>query len=80
MNSTSTTNIMAIIPLELNGLLFGKIYTNDSSALEANIRSYFGPVNIDKMKIRLVDDRGKTVNLNGANWCFGLISEHLYKY
>ena len=80
MNASTTTNIMAIIPLDIPGMSFGQIFTDNSSALEANIRSYFGPVNIEKMKIRLIDDRGKTVNLHGADWCFGLISEHLYKY
>ena len=80
INAVTTTNIMAIVPLDIVGIPFGKVFTDNGSALEANIRSYFGPVNIEKMKICLMDDRGKVVNLHGADWCFGLISEHLYKY
>jgi len=80
MNSGTTTNIMAIIPLDVSFLSIGKVFTETSSSLEANSRIYFGPVNIDKMKIRLIDDRGKNVNLHGNDWCFGLTTNHLYKY
>jgi hypothetical protein len=45
-----------------------------------NERKYFGPVNISRMKVRLVDDKGNTVNLNGNDWSLSLIVNELYQY
>jgi hypothetical protein len=47
---------------------------------QENKRSYFGPVNIDRLQIQLVDDKGNNVNLNGVDWSFTIICECLYKY
>ena len=42
-------------------------------------RNYFGPVNIQRMTVKLVSDRGNLVDLNNANWSFSLICEQLNK-
>jgi hypothetical protein len=42
-------------------------------------RNYFGPVNIRKMAVSLLSDRGNRVDLNNANWSFSLIVESLNK-
>lgn len=47
--------------------------------LGANIRRYFGPVNIERMKISLHDLNGNIVNLQGADWSFTLTIEQLHK-
>ena len=51
-----------------------------STGLEANERTYFGPVNIDRMRVRLLDDKGNLVNLNDVDWSFSLLIEQLYQY
>jgi hypothetical protein len=51
-----------------------------STGLEANERTYFGPVTIDRMRVRLLDDKGNLVNLNDVDWSFSLLIEQLYQY
>lgn len=46
----------------------------------SNGRKYFGPVNIEKLRIRLLDDRGHPVDLNGGDFSFSLVLERLYQY
>ena len=76
----STTNVFAIVPLRSAGKKFGELITEFSGPLPLNIRNYFGPVDIERMKISLYDDKGNILNLNGAEWSFTMISEHLYQY
>jgi hypothetical protein len=42
-------------------------------------RVYFGPVNISRLSIQLINDRGDIVDLNGADWSFSFIFEQLYQ-
>lgn len=76
----TTTDVLAVIPLKVNGLSFGDKYIEFGSSLLQNERIYFGPVNISRMRITLRDDKGNIVNLNGADWSFSLISMHLYEF
>jgi hypothetical protein len=70
----------ALIPIKRGGLSIGDIYTEFSGSMQDNKRIYFGPVDIDRMRIRLLDDRGFVVDLHGVDWCVTLISENLYQY
>lgn len=45
-----------------------------------NGRRYFGPVTIEKLRVRLLDDKGHPVNLSGGDISFSLILERLYQY
>ena len=45
-----------------------------------NGRRYFGPVTIEKLKVRLLDDKGYPVDLHGGDISFSLILERLYQY
>ena len=58
----------------------GNFITENGSSLQTNKRVYFGPVDIDRLRIRLIDDRGNLVNFNGLNWNIILIAEILYQY
>lgn len=73
-----TKNVFALIPLNIAQLNNNSIYVEQGSALEIHQRSYFGPVNLQRMTVKLVNDRGETVDLNGANWSFSFICEQLY--
>jgi hypothetical protein len=76
----TNSDTFAIIPVKRGGMNTGEIYTDFSGSLQDNSRVYFGPVNVDRMRVKLVDDRGYTVNLNGAEWCFTIVAECLYQY
>lgn len=41
-------------------------------------RSYFGPVNIEKMRITLYDEYGRIINLNNMDWSCSLMFECMY--
>jgi hypothetical protein len=76
----TTPDIFALIPVKSAGGTTGELLVEFSGSLQQNIRTYFGPVNIERMRIRLLDDKGNQVNLNGGDWCFTVICECLYQY
>jgi hypothetical protein len=79
---TTSSDIIALLPLDIN-LTTTSSYTPYmvyGVNIAINERKYFGPVNISRMKVRLVDDKGNTVNLNGNDWSLSLIVNELYQY
>jgi hypothetical protein len=74
-----TKDVFALVPLKLAGLPNNSVYVESGGTLQDQERTYFGPVNISRMTVKLVNDRGEIVNLNGANWSFSFICEQLYK-
>ena len=76
----TTSDTFAIIPIKQSKLVTGDMYVDFSGSLQDNKRIYFGPVDIERMKIKLLDDRGYVVDLHGVDWCITLISENLYQY
>ena len=73
--SISASNILARISLP-----YGKneIGYDDSSDLIPKSREYFGPVTIEKLQIKLVDDLGRLVDLNKSEISLLLDFEYLY--
>ena len=83
INRTSgptTTDVLAIIPVQLVNTFRPGPYVQFGQALQANIRTYFGPVSIDRLRVRLVDDKGNLVNLHDNDWSFTMVVEELYQY
>ena len=80
VKAPTNNDVFAIIPVSTSGALTGQIKVDNGSALQLNIRTYFGPVNIERLRIKLVNDKGNVINLNGSDWCFTLICECLYQY
>ena len=78
-NGPFAQDVFAIVPLKLAGQQNNTVYVDYSGTLQNQERVYFGPVNIHRMTVSLVNDRGEVVNLNGANWTFSLICEQLYQ-
>ena len=76
----TTTDVLALIPVKTYSLLPGQPYIEFGSALQTNERIYFGPVNIERMKIQLMDDKGNILNMHGNDWSFTIVSTHLYEY
>ena len=75
-NSFMNRNILARIPLRQ-----GKFVTcyDDNSDMIRKKRDYFGPVTIDKLHFRLLDEYGIDVRLNYSDYSFGLEFEILYE-
>jgi len=75
-NSFMNRNILARIPLRQ-----GKFITcyDDNSDMIRKKRDYFGPVTIDKLHFRLIDEYGIDVRLNYSDYSFGLEFEILYE-
>lgn len=78
LDANLINNVFAIVPFENKSLNWGKsIFTSDKNKFK---RKYSGPVNISKLNVKLLDDRGNIMNLNGAEWSFSMISTHLYQH
>jgi len=76
----TSTDILAMIPIKPTNLSTGSLIIEFSGSLQDNIRTYFGPVNIDRMRVKLLNDKGNVLNMNGADWCVTLICDCLYQY
>jgi hypothetical protein len=70
-------DIFGFIPLKIGNN--GAMYSEFGGTLQNQDRMYFGPVNIHRMTIRLLNDRGDLVDLNNNNWNFSLVCEQLYR-
>jgi hypothetical protein len=71
-------DIFGIVPIKTAGLQTGQYYVEFGGTLQNQERQYFGPVNIHRMHIQLINDKGTAVNLNNSDWSFSLICEQLY--
>jgi hypothetical protein len=76
----TSADILAILPIKISSSNTGTLLVEFSGSLQDNIRTYFGPVDIDRMAVKLLDDKGNVLNLNGSDWCVTLICECLYQY
>jgi len=72
-------DLFGLIPIKTSGLPNGAFYIEFGGSLQNQERVYFGPVNIFKMGIQLLNDRGDVIDLNGSNWSFSFICEQLYR-
>ena len=78
----TTTDVLAIIPLRgITSLReTQEPLVEYGTSLQSNSRTYFGPVNIERLRVKLVDDKGNLLNLHDNDWSFTLIIEQLYQY
>jgi hypothetical protein len=76
----NTSDSLAVIPLRNITSIRPQPYIDNSPSLQHNKRTYFGPVDIDRLRVKLLDDKGNLVNLHDNNWSFCLIVEQLYEY
>ena len=68
-------NTLARITLEADN--FEVIMENNYNLVTVP-REYYGPVDIQKLRIRLFDDHGRPLNINNANYSFALNFKMLY--
>ena len=74
----SLRDVFAVVPIK-SGFNPGENFVEFGGTLQAQERTYFGPVNISRLRVKLVTDKGDVINLNGAHWSFQLICETLYQ-
>jgi hypothetical protein len=72
-------DIFALLPLNTSNLQPGSVFVDTGSGLAKQTRTYFGPVNISRMTIKLINDRGDVVDLNGSDWSCSLECDQLYQ-
>jgi len=71
IQTPTENNVFALVPnIRQNDTNFEHPIILTSNMLRENVRHYFGKVDIERMAIRLYDDRGNLMNLNGSNWSF----------
>ena len=80
-DSINNKNILARINLssvmQKNG--FFKTGEDDGFSTQVNrSRNYFGPVNIERLRITLYDEYGRILNLNNMDWSCALMFECMY--
>ena len=68
-------DMFALLPIKVTG----PVYVEFGGTLQQQERVYFGPVNINRLQVKLINDKGNSVELNGANWSFQLVCEQLYQ-
>jgi len=73
--SLLSNNILARISIK--GSYFALLMENDYNIV-SEPREYFGPVDIQKLRIRLFDEHGRILQMNNANYSFCLNLKILY--
>lgn len=74
-NKTSDPNILARISIK--GTYFSLVMENDFSIV-TEPRQYFGPVDIQRIRIRLLDDYGRIIDMNNTDYSFCLNFKVVY--
>jgi hypothetical protein len=70
-------NILAVIPVTSNS--FNICFDNGINLIEKK-REYYGPVNIQRLKIQLLNQYGEVLNLNNMDFSFSLELEIGYDW
>lgn len=74
-NSIMSPNILARISIK--GSYFSLMMENDFNII-TEPRRYFGPVDIQRLRIRLFDERGRILPMNNSNFSFCLDFKMIY--
>ena len=74
-NTLLNSNVLARISLK--GSSFS-IQSQTDFSIYSQPRIYYGPVNIDKLKVIVIDEYGRQLNLNGSDWAFTISLTVIY--
>ena len=82
-SSLGSANILARIPTDSassNNFKNGSIMQSNNLKDDYSVRKrdYFGPVDITKLGVKIIDDLGRTINLNNMDFSFALNINCLY--
>lgn len=73
----SILNSNIIARISIKGNYFSILMENDISVI-SEPRKYFGPVDISRLRVRIFDDHGRLLEMNGSNYSFSLVFKTLY--
>jgi hypothetical protein len=76
--SSSILNKNILARISLQGSVFN-LLSKDNFNLITAPRQYFGPVNIQKLQIQLLDEYGRILNLNNMDYSFCLTFQTIYE-
>jgi hypothetical protein len=76
--SSSILNKNILARISLQGSVFN-LMSKDNFNLITTPRQYFGPVNIQKLQIQLLDEYGRILNLNNMDYSFCLTFQTIYE-
>ena len=74
-NNSINENILARISLNSDDFT---ILMDNSIKLITEPRIYFGPVDLQKLRVRIFDDHGRILDMNNTNYSFVLTLKILY--
>jgi len=77
--SPQASNILYRFPVQRNSNVQQPLVVENTSGFD-NARKYFGPVTIEKLRVRLLDDKGYPVDLHNENISLSLLLKRLYQY
>jgi hypothetical protein len=71
-------DIFALISIGTSKFKNGDYIAENTGSLQVQERVYFGPVNISRMTVKLLNDKGDLVDLNNSDWSFSIQVTSLY--
>jgi hypothetical protein len=77
---SAVPNFFGIFAIDFDDYQFGSMILEYNDTPDLNERVYYGPVDIDRIQLRILDENGKQLDLNGAEWSITFMIEHLYQY
>ena len=80
-SSTIAPNIIARLSIKQSINAVGAYGLTGGESLSTSLtysREYFGPVDIQRIRVTLVDDFGRVLDLNNMDWSFALMFECVY--
>ena len=77
---SAVPNFFGIFAIDFSDYQFGNIILGYNETPDLNERVYYGPVDIDRIQVRILDETGRQLDLNGAEWSMTVMVEHLYQY
>ena len=78
-NTVNTSDMFATLSINRDKKNIGEMCSQQEESLQKNKREYFGSTTLSRMHIKLLDDRGNILSLNGNDWSFTIICETLYQ-
>jgi hypothetical protein len=73
----SPNQILGVYPFDAAKLNWGETYFSDKCKYK---REYHSPTNLERLHVKIYDDTGFLLNLNGNNWYMTLMTTNVYKY
>ena len=78
-NSPNSSDVFRKIQLNLPPTGRGRGTSVNNVTHDYTKRAYFGPITLRKLKVKLVNDKGIPLNLNGRDWSFSFYAKSIYQ-